>query len=419
MRMAEDKSCYEYVAIYVDDLLISMKDPEKFCNDLKENFKFKLKGDGPISYHLGLNYIRDKDGVLRQQPIQYIEKMMNSYEQMFKSEPKKYKTPLDKGDHPELDTSELLDQEGIKFYLTMIGQIQWCVSLGRIDVFSACITMSSFRNAPRKEHLTRLQRIYGYLLASKNAAIRVRTDEPDYTCYPDQVHDWANSVYGNVKEEIPVDIPEPRGKPVVLTHYVDANLYHDMATGRALTAVLHIINQTPFDWYCKKQATVETATFGSEFNAARSAVEQIIDIRTTLRYLGVPIKGRSMMFGDNKSVVTNSTIPHSQLNKRHLALSYHRVREAVASDMLNFYHIDGDKNPADIMSKIWGYQQVSSQLRALLFWNGDTIDIPSEVNQLKLLTIVQSRGECQNSNHNSLNSYDATYQAEYSRWYEY
>ena len=84
-----------------------------------------------------------------------------------------------------------------------------------------------------------------------------------------------------------------------------------MATGRALTAVLHLINQTPFDWYCKKQATVETATFGSEFNAAKSAVEQIIDIRLTLRYFGVPIQGRSMMFGDNQSVVTNSIIPHS------------------------------------------------------------------------------------------------------------
>jgi hypothetical protein len=170
-----------------------------------------------------------------------------------------------------------------------------------------------------------------------------------------------------------------------------------MVTGRSLTAVLHLINQTPFDWYCKKQATVETATFGSEFNAARSAVEQIIDIRTTLRYLGVPIKGRSMMFGDNKSVVTNATIPHSQLNKRHLALAYHKVREAVASIMLNFYHIDGSINPADIMSKIWGYQQVETQLKALLFWHGDTIKIEKK-NVVIHEDPVQNRGEYQNSN---------------------
>ena len=50
-RIAEDITCYEYVAVYVDDLLIAMKNPAKFCHDLKENFNFKLKGDGPISYH--------------------------------------------------------------------------------------------------------------------------------------------------------------------------------------------------------------------------------------------------------------------------------------------------------------------------------------------------------------------------------
>jgi hypothetical protein len=207
---------------------------------------------------LGLNYIRDKDGILRQQPIQYIEKMMISYQQMFQTTPKKYKTPLDKGDHPELDTSELLKEDEVKYYLTMIGQIQWCIALGRFDVFSACITMSSFRAAPRKEHLSRLKRIYGYLLDTKNAAIRIRVDEPDYTSFPDQEHNWANSIYGNVQEEIPNDIPAPCGNPVVLSHFVDANLYHDLVTGRALTAVLHLINQTPFDWYCKKQVTVET-----------------------------------------------------------------------------------------------------------------------------------------------------------------
>jgi hypothetical protein len=56
-----------------------------------------------------------------------------------------------------------------------------------------------------------------------------------------------------------------------------------MSTGRAVTGVLHLCNQTLFDWYSKRQATVETATFGSEFTAATIAVDQIIDLKTTLR----------------------------------------------------------------------------------------------------------------------------------------
>ena len=61
-----------------------------------------------------------------------------------------------------------------------------------------------------------------------------------------------------------------------MTSYVDANLYHDMLTGRSVTAVLHFLNQTPVEWFSKKQPTVETATYGSEFVAAKTSVQQIM-----------------------------------------------------------------------------------------------------------------------------------------------
>ena len=48
---------------------------------------------------------------------------------------------------------------------------------------------------------------------------------------------------------------------------------HDIATGKSVTGILHVINKTPFDWYSKKQATVETATYGSEFVSAPTCVE--------------------------------------------------------------------------------------------------------------------------------------------------
>src|SRR5687768_6374514 len=89
---------------------------------------------------------------------------------------------------------------------------------------------------------------------------------------------------------------------------------------RSVTGIIHMFNATPIDWYSKKQATMETATYGSEFVAARTCVEQIVDLRNTLRYLGVPIQERSYMFGDNESVVNLSTTPHAKLHKRHTAL---------------------------------------------------------------------------------------------------
>ena len=116
-------------------------------------------------------------------------------------------------------------------------------------------------------------------------------------------------MYGDVKELLPHDAPPPLGKRILLTHYVDANLYHDIITGRSVTGILHLANKTPIDWFSKKQPTVEMATFGSEFVAARMCTEQVIDLRTTLCYLGVPIKTKSYMFGDNTTVVDASMIP--------------------------------------------------------------------------------------------------------------
>jgi hypothetical protein len=134
------------------------------------------------------------------------------------------------------------------------------------------------------------------------------------------------------------------------------------------------LNQTPGDWYSKRQAPVETATFGSEFTAARIAVDHILDLRTTLRYLGVPINTKNCMFGNNQAMVTNSKIPHSSLNNGHNALSYHRVREMTAAKILGYYWIDGKKNPPDVVSKHWGHQQVWHLLKPL-FFSGDTESI--------------------------------------------
>ena len=96
------------------------------------------------------------------------------------------------------------------------------------------------------------------------------------------------------------------------------------------------------DWFSKRQSTVEAATYGSEFMAARLAVQQIIDMWLTLCYMGIPLNGPAWLFGDNESLVESSTIPASNLNKRHNALSYHTVCSAISANIIKFCHIPGE-----------------------------------------------------------------------------
>jgi hypothetical protein len=365
---------YSYVLVYVDDIMYIGKEPQQFFDSLTDIYGFKLKGVGVPSYHLGGDFFRDPDGTLAWGASSYVKKMLINYEVMFGEKPKEYAAPMCERDHPELDSTEELDDIGIKQYQSLIGALQWLVTLGRFDIQLAVTAMSSYRAIPRQGHLDRLKRIYGYIKRNPDGAIRFRVKIPDHESQGEPMHfDWSSTVYGNSKEELPPDMPIPKGKCMRMTTYQDANLYHDMVTGRAVSGIIHLVNQTPVFWFCKKQKTVETATYGSEFMVARHSAEQIMDLRYTLRMMGIPIDGPAWMFGDNFSVITSSTIPQSTLNKRHNALSYHRVRECIASGILYFIHVEGCYNPSDVLTKYLGWAKFWPLIQPLLFWKGETL----------------------------------------------
>ena len=112
---------------------------------------------------------------------------------------------------------------------------------------------------------------------------------------------------------------------------------------------------------------METATFGSEFVAATTAVDLIIGLRTTLMHFGIPVNAKSYMFGDNKAVVNNACIPTSVLfNRSHLA-GYHQVRQAIAAGCLLFSWKDGKSNYPK--QALWIFHHLSiASTHTLLAW---------------------------------------------------
>jgi hypothetical protein len=173
--------------------------------------------------------------------------------------------------HPELHTTPGLDENGIKQYQSLIGALQWLVTLGRFTILIAVTTMSGYRIAPREGHLERLKRIIGYVKKHADGAICFHTNIPDHDSYhTPKKFDWCSSVYG---KDLPHDMPVPKGRVVHTTSYQDVNLFHDLVTGHSMTGILHMLNQTPIHWFSKRQGRVQSATYGSEFMAARTATE--------------------------------------------------------------------------------------------------------------------------------------------------
>lgn len=261
MRRKHDH--YEYITRYVDDLTITSNNPKEITDVLENSFGFTLKGTVPIKYHLGCDFFRDSNDILCMAPLTYIGRMMDTYLRVFGSKPNRnYSSPLERDDHPELDTTKELDINGIKIYQSLIGASQWVVSLGRFDISVAVMTMSRFRSSPREGHMERVKRIYSYLAKMKHGILRFRTDSPNLSDISSPEYSWEKTVYGNFNEEIPSDAPKELGKSVKLISYVDANLFHDVTTGRSVTGILHFFNKTLIDYYSKRQATVETSIYG-------------------------------------------------------------------------------------------------------------------------------------------------------------
>jgi Reverse transcriptase (RNA-dependent DNA polymerase) len=204
----------------VDDLAIAMKNPKAFTDILENKHKFKLKSTGPITVHLSMDFTRDDDNTLCISRTKYIEKIIKNNEKLFGMKPSQNVTsPLDKGDHPELDTSESCNEEQISQYQSMIGSLQWIVTTGRLDIPTAVMTMSGFRKATRTGHLKRLQRIHGYLSKMRFASILVQTEEPDFSDISDPEYNWTYTVYGKVKELLCYTIPLCRCKPYAGIHF--------------------------------------------------------------------------------------------------------------------------------------------------------------------------------------------------------
>ena len=96
----------------------------------------------------------------------------------------------------------------------------------------------------------------------------------------------------------------------------------------------------------------ETSTFGSELVAARITTELTMELRYKLHMLGIPLRDNAtVLFGDNQGVIMNTSLPSSSLKKRHNAISYHFVREAVAANILRLVYLPTNLNISDILTK--------------------------------------------------------------------
>ena len=352
---------YEFIATYVDDLLVFSRDPNPIINEIKDDYI--LKGVGEPEYYLGadmeaLNQEWQRDSVKSAiSSNTYIKRVTERFELLEAGNTlPNAPIPMSSEYHAELDTSPFVSPLMATKYRGMIGSANWLVTLGRYDVAFATNCLARYSMSPREGHYKAMRAVLGYLKNNPNGRIvfdptdlrRLATASSSDSEY---FRPWENK-YPDASENLPSDLlPEMKGRSTTMSCFVDADHARDQVTRRFVTGLLLFLGSTPIAWMSKRQNTVETSTYGAEMVAARIATEKIISVRWSLRAMGVQIDGPTMLYGDNRSVILSTTMPSSVLKKKHLSCNYFRIRESIAARSIRFEFVLTHMNYSDVLTK--------------------------------------------------------------------
>ena len=248
---------------------------------------------------------------------------------------------------PELEPTEA------SFYASLIGMLRWIVDLGCINICLEVSMMPSHLALPREGHLKEVLHMFAHLKKYHNSEL---VFDPSDSLIEEGLfdrQDWTNSEFGHVagEKELTGNAPPPRGKEFLVRAKVDADRAGDTQTRRSRTGFIVYLQCATIYWFSKKKNSVEGLSFGSEFCAMKQCCEYLRGLRYTLRMMGIPVNSPAYIFGDNQSVLCNTTMPDSTLKEKTNSICYHLIREGAARDEWQTSDVNTHDNEADLLTK--------------------------------------------------------------------
>ena len=139
-----------------------------------------------------------------------------------------------------------------------------------------------------------------------------------------------------------------------------------MATKNWILSVLELGSNL---LYIQEETSCETSTFGSKFVAFKQAVGYVRGLRYKIRMFGIPCEEPTIIYGENKYVLVNTTVPDSTLKNKSNSIAFYFVREGCLRGEWRNTYVNTHKNPADLLTeplpsgkKRWRF------VRRFLYW---------------------------------------------------
>ena len=198
--------------------------------------------------------------------VRMVKKVMRS--------PRRSKTPMSSDYTPELYATTELESYIITMYQELIGVLRWAIDIGRVYIEHEFSVLSSYRAAPRDGPLQHILHIFAFLKKNPKLTLYLNPTPAliDPTPFTGITEEYFRDQYIGAREELPIDAPKARARAVEVTTFVNASHASDKNTRLSQTGYIVFVNCAPIIWYIKKQATVDSSTFGSEFIALKTCV---------------------------------------------------------------------------------------------------------------------------------------------------
>eukprot|EP00957_Ditylum_brightwellii_P185015 14089393-Ditylum_brightwellii.AAC.1 len=199
---------------------------------------------------------------------------------------------------------------------------------------------------PEEDSMPQKHQNYRIVVDSRDPILEGEGDalKKDYT-------EIFKEFYHDAVEELDAKLPLPLIDKLEVTVFIDSDHAHDKVTPCLMSGLIILVGRTHVFFMSKCQGVIKTSTYGAEFCAMITVVEEVQAVRYMLRCLGVKVLKASLIVGDNMGVIQNCTIADSFLKKKHVAIAFHKTREAATADIVNFVKTRSNHNFADLCTK--------------------------------------------------------------------
>jgi hypothetical protein len=260
---------YEYILMYVNDILAVSATPLPIMQEIQDMVKFKNdKIEEPMNYLGARLQKKNINGVecWSITIVDYVKAAIENVEEGIKDKRWKLRTkihtPMVLSYVPELDGTPELEPDELQYFQELIGMLRWATEIGRVSILHEVSILSKYQASPREGHLEQVFHIFAYLKKKPKLSIYLDPLLPhiDYGDFKTNKQDFQEQ-YRGAEEPMPHHMPRPRGRPVTTTEFVDASHVANKKTRKSHTGYLLFINRAPIFWYSKRQQTIEASTF--------------------------------------------------------------------------------------------------------------------------------------------------------------